>query len=292
MTYRRMVSAIFLTVAFAIAPTPALAAKCGGLNQKACRALKKGPVCQKWLRKVKKICRPCGDLNQRACPLLAKGKPCKPGLRKKARRCVKDDPKRAILAKARTSAKTLKPLLRSLGSVAKKIGNPRTIKEIKQAFKDKRPNKIHAIIKSAQTRAVTDGLKKEGFRSLTLGISSAASLAVGYSREAGAVTNIDATPPARLYVSKTWSGGIQFGVGNDLVLSAYTANPDSINGKSWAAIGNFDVGSGLGIVLYYDQQSLLLTGISVGVGIGSAGAGGAVGEATTTICPAKACNKL
>lgn len=327
MILRLMAAAIFVTIAFVsfstLAPTPALAAKCGGLNQKACPPLKKGPECNKWLMKVKKICRPCGALNQRACPplkkgpvckpwlmkvkkvckpcgglnqkacpVLAQGKTCKPGLRRKAGRCVKDDSKRAILAKAKKSAQKLRPLLRSLGNAVKKISNGRTIKEIQQAFKDKRPDKITLILAKARTRATANALKKAGFRSLTLGISSAAGLAVGYARETGGVTNVDGTTPAKLYVSKTWSGGIQLGVGNDLVLSAYTANPGRIAGKSWAAIGNFDVGSGLGVVLYYDKRSLLITGVSVGVGIGSVGAGGAVGEATTTICPARACDRL
>lgn len=322
-----MAAAIFLAVTFVsitmLAPTPALAAKCGGLNQKACPALNKGPVCQKWLtkvkkicrpcggrnqracpplkkgavckpwlRKVKKVCKPCGSLNQKACPALAKGKPCKPGLRRKAGRCVKDDSKRAIKNKAKKSAQKLKPLLRSLGTALKTISSARTIKDIRQAFKEKRPEKIAGILARARTRAMTNALKKAGFRSLTLGISSAAGLAVGYARETGGVTNVDGTTRAKLYVSKTWSGGIQLGVGNDLVLSAYTANPGGIAGKSWAAIGNYDVGSGLGIVLFYDKRSLLITGVSVGVGIGSVGAGGAVGEATTTICPARACNRL
>ena len=327
MLSRGMAAAIFLAAAFVsmstLASTPALAAKCGGLNQKACPPLKKGPVCKKWLRKVKKVCRPCGARNQRACPALkkgpvckpwlmkvkktckpcgglrqkacpalAKGRPCKPGLRRKAGRCVKDDSKRAILSKAKKSAQKLKPLLRALGTAVRKITNARTIKEIKQAFKDKRPERIALILAKARTRATAKALKKAGFRSLTLGISSAAGLAVGYARETGGVTNVDGTTPAKLYVSKTWSGGVQLGVGNDLVLSAYTSNPGRIAGKSWAAIGNYDVGSGLGVVLFYDKRSLLITGVSVGVGIGSVGAGGAVGEATTTICPARACNRL
>ncbi len=78
-------------------PQSALAKSCGGLNQRACPILKKGPQCDRGLRKVRGVCvrakskpkpiriiRPkpkkCGGLNEPACPLLKRGAPCKSGL--------------------------------------------------------------------------------------------------------------------------------------------------------------------------------------------------------------------
>lgn len=67
--------------------TPAQAADCGGKNQKACPAIKKGPQCGPWLHKdKKKICRPCGGKNQRACPAVKKGPQCKAWLSKDKRK--------------------------------------------------------------------------------------------------------------------------------------------------------------------------------------------------------------
>lgn len=84
--------AIFALSIFALpvtTATPALAKNCGGLNQRACPVLKRGPQCDRGLKKVKGFCRrvaprpqSCGGLNQRACPALKRGPRCQPGLKR------------------------------------------------------------------------------------------------------------------------------------------------------------------------------------------------------------------
>ncbi len=275
---------------------PAAAASCGGLNQKVCPVFKKGPQCHKWLHNVSKKCRPCGGLNQKACPIFTKGKACKPGLKWKLGKCVrkaqKVDKKAKILANARKTTRRLKPLLRKIGRVIKAINKNNAVKDIKDAFKTGRPDKVALVIQRIQRQIGKRALQKAGFRTVTLGISSGVGVGVAYARETGVAGDVNETRPPKLFVSKTWSGGIQAMVGNDVVISVYTDPNYRINGKSWTAIGSFDVGTGLGLVIYYDQKTFEPKGLTVAVGAGSVGGGGAVGRADTSICPSRACNKV
>jgi|GEM_PF-2069098 len=85
--------ALFLCMVLAVMVPGAAEAKlpkkseCSGLNQPACPAVYKGPVCDKGLGKFGKICRKCGGEAERACPAAAKGKPCFDGRMKIDGRC-------------------------------------------------------------------------------------------------------------------------------------------------------------------------------------------------------------
>lgn len=291
-----LICAFSLGFLFLGGPLPANAANCGGVNQKACPALKKGPQCNQWLAKVKKICRPCGGLHQKACPVLKKGKPCKPGLKWKLGKCVKKvakgNFKTRILQNARRTSTRLKPLIRKIGQVIKTLNKNKTFADIRSAFKTGRPDKAARIVQRLKKQIGKRALLKAGFRTLTLGISSNAGVGVAFARETGVAADVNERLPAKLFVSKTWSGGVQAMVGNDVVISAYSDNNNRINGKSWAAIGSFDVGSGLGLVIYYDKKTFEPKGLTVAIGAGSVGGGGAVGRADTALCPSRACNKV
>ncbi len=273
--------------------TPAQAA-CGGHNQKVCSVFKKGGMCRNWLTNVRGVCRPCGGQNQRACPITKKGKACKRGLKWKLGKCVKpkQSVKKKLLRDARTQAQRFKPMIRTIANTLRRVGNKQMIRRLKAALKSKDPNRIRSVIQDMQTRAVQTALQKAGFRTLSVGVQSSVSVAGGYGRETGLALPVNQRGRAPLYVSKTYFGGVILGVGNDLVMSAFTDNPNNVGGALYAAIGNFDVGSGVGVVLWYDKRTLLIKGVSVGIGIGSVGAGGAIGHGTTYLCPSRACNKV
>ena len=273
--------------------TPAQAA-CGGLNQKACPIFKKGGRCKSWLTTVRGKCRPCGGQNQRACPITKKGKACKRGLKWKLGKCIKpkQSVKKKLLKDAKIRAQRFKPMIKTIANALRRVGNKQMIRRLKAALKSKNPNRIRNVIQDMQTRAVRIALQKAGFRTLAVGVQSSISVAGGYGRETGVATPVNGRGHTPLYVSKTYFGGIILGVGNDLVMSAFSDNPNNIDGSLYAAIGNFDVGSGVGVVLWYDKRTLLIKGVSVGIGIGSVGAGGAVGHGTTYLCPSRACNKV
>lgn len=290
---------VIMLMLFAFSPfltsTSAYAA-CGGLNQKACPIFKKGPPCRTWLTKVNKICRPCGGLNQRACPIAKKGKSCKPGLKWKLGKCVKASKKKQLkvrlLQDAKQRVRRMKPLIRQIASILRRFNSKKTLRNIKSAVKSNNTVKMHRMMQDMKTRALQNALSKAGFRTMSVGVQSSAAIAGGYGRETGAAQDIYGNNRPTMYVSKTYFGGVIVGVGNDLVISAFTDGQTSINGSLYAAIGNFDVGSGVGLVLWYDKRSLMIKGISVGIGIGSVGAGGAVGHGTTYLCPSQACNRV
>lgn len=273
--------------------TPAQAA-CGGYNQKACPIFKKGSVCRNWLTNVRGICRPCGGQNQRACPITKKGKACKRGLKWKLGKCIKpkQSVKNKLLRDAKVRAQRFKPMINTIANTLRRVGNKQMVRRLNAALKSKDPARIRNVIQDMQTRAVRVALQKAGFRTLAVGIQSSVAVAGGYGRETGLALPVSGRGHAPLYVSKTYFGGVILGVGNDLVMSAFTDNPNNVGGALYAAIGNFDVGSGVGVVLWYDKRTLLIKGVSVGIGIGSVGAGGAIGHGTTYLCPSRACNKV
>lgn len=291
---------VIVLMLFALAPfltSTSAHAACGGLNQKACPVFKKGPQCRAWLTNVKGACRPCGGLNQRACPITKKGKACKPGLKWKLGKCTKPKANKAqkklqLLNDAKRQAQRLKPLIRQIASVLRRFKGKKTIRNIKTALKSKNPIKMQRTMQEIKTRALQDALTRAGFRTMTVGVQSSLAVAGGYGRETGAAQDVYGRNRVNMYVSKTYYGGVIAGVGNDLVISAFTDTQHNIGGSLYAAIGNFDVGSGVGLVFWYDKRSFRIKGFSVGIGIGNVGAGGAVGHGSTYLCPSRACEKV
>jgi hypothetical protein len=268
-----------------VGPPLAQAASCGGLNQRACPLLKRGPQCGQWLVNVNKFCRPCGGLNQRACPIIAKGPTCKPGLSRKNNRCVKATPTVAskILNDAKRRARQLKPLINRLVALVRTISRSK-IGRIKALLKAKNPDDVRKVIESTPDIAATYALMKRlGFNTMTVGIESSGSLGVGYARETGASLDINKRARPRLYVTNSFFGGVIANVGNDIVVSAYQAHNGQISGPALGALGSFDVATGVGITIWYQKTTLRVMGVSVNVGIGNIGAGGAVVDAKTKV---------
>jgi hypothetical protein len=263
----------------------AQAAPCGGLNQRACPLLKKGPQCGQWLVNVNKFCRPCGGLNQRACPIIAKGPTCKPGLSRKNNMCVeaKSTAASKILNDAKRRAQQLKPLINNLAALVRTIGRSKMAR-IKALLKAKKPDDVRKVIESTGDIAATYMLMKRlGFNTMTVGIESSGSIGVGYARETGASLDINKRARPRLYVTNSFFGGVIANVGNDIAISAYKSGNGAIGGPALGALGSFDVGTGVGITIWYNKVTLQAIGVSVNVGIGNVGAGGAVVDAKTTV---------
>jgi len=118
---------------------------------------------------------------------------------------------------------------------------------------------------------------------MTVGIASSGAVLYGRAIETGASLDANRQRAPRLYQSTVESLGIQVQVGNDLVMSGFISANDAIGGRAYGATGNFDVGSGTGVTLWYDVRTLALIGFSVGMGIGSVGGGGAFLDANTTV---------
>ncbi len=252
---------------------------CGGLNQQACMVASKGTVCKQWLRRVKGACRPCGGRRQQACMVGAKGSVCKSRFIRSHGICVTraDAGKIArIMDDAKHRVRRLKPLIDNMAALLRKIGK-RPISNIKLLVKKGKPEDIARILLGGPQINTTFALmRKFGFNTTTLGVELSVSLVGGYARETGGSIDINKRARARLYAANTVMAGIVANVGNDLVFSAYTAKNDRIGGPLLGALGSFDVGSGVGITLWYDTETLIVQGVSVNIGIGNIGAGGAV----------------
>lgn len=280
--------ALILAAALAFAPA-AEAAPCGGLNQPVCKKFP-NPLkaqCGQWLRNVKGHCRPCGGRNQHACPVLAKGPVCKPGLERRGGTCVtaRDDLKDRMLADARQRARRLKPLIDSIAAFAHGFGRAKTAR-VKAAIKSRNAGTVRSeVIGDPRAFAMKRLMLRFGFNTMTVGIESSASLVGGAMRETGAAMDLNEQAGPRLYVANSVLGGIIANVGNDVAISAWTAHNGAIAGPAWGALGSFDVGTGVGITIWYAKRTLQPIGVSVNIGIGNVGAGGAVVHATTWLCP-------
>jgi hypothetical protein len=125
---------------------------------------------------------------------------------------------------------------------------------------------------------------------MTLGIESSASFGAGAMRETGASMDLHEQAGPKLYVANSVLGGVIANVGNDIAISAFAARNGAINGPAWGALGSFDVGTGIGITIWYAKQTLQPIGVSVNIGIGNVGAGGAIVHVNTWLCPPD-CNK-
>lgn len=258
--------------------TVAMAASCGGLNQKACAALKKGPRCQQFLRKKGKICRPCGGVNQRSCPVVIGFKICRPGLKLNFGKCVQE--KHAILGKSKAQYKKWEPTIKAIIAARNII----TIKQVRALVKARNPRQFQRALESnPRIELLYKSLKVAGFKTFTVALESSGSAGVGYARETGATLDVRQRKTARLYTTNSFYGGVVANVGNDLVFSAYTANHDRIGGKALGALGSFTVGSGVGVTIWYEPKTLRAIGFSINVGVGSVGAGGAVVTAKTRV---------
>lgn len=272
------------SAAFIATPKSAEARACGGLNQKACSVLRKHPGCRAWLSNQRGRCRPCGSLRQRACPLLKRGSPCKSGLRVKRGRCQQHVAKpnnSKILAKARIQIRKWRPVIRSMGGFARGMTR---VRQVRALLKARRPIDVQrAIEMDPNIQNTYRALKRLGFNTMTIGIESSVSVGAGYARETGTSLDVHQRARGRLYVANSFYGGIVGNVGNDIVISAFTARNGNIGGPALGAMGSFDIGSGVGITIWYDKRTLRAIGISVAIGAGSVGGGGAVVSTKTRV---------
>ena len=213
-----------------VAVTPAEAARCGGLNQKACPAIRKGPVCNRWLRKVKKVCRPCGGLNQRACAVVAKGRVCKPGLRRKKGRCVpRGNDNAALRARAKKLTRMNKPHIAALASVRKCLNQPGRKKNFVRAIKKRDTNRAAQVANQcisvdtkrklrARPLGVTEGDDDKFFNTLSVGVGGTGSFIIGGALDAGIVFDFNRWWHVRLYTNREFIFGYGFNVGADVVV--------------------------------------------------------------------------
>jgi hypothetical protein len=274
---------------FAVASL-AEAASCGGLNQQACKKFPNPlqPACQQWLHDVKGVCHPCGGQREQACPILAKGPPCKPPLSTTHGVCVtKEDAGKIarISSQSKQHAQKWKPLINQMVALLRRIGNSKTKSNVSNFAKAHKPERIRDLINQDPTAPAVAALMRQlGFNSMTLGIESSVSFVGGYARETGGSFETDLhTPGAKLYATNSFFGGIIANVGNDLVISAYTAHYDQVGGQLIGAVGSFDIATGVGVTIWYNTRTFEANGVSVNIGIGNIGGGGAFAFADTKV---------
>jgi hypothetical protein len=217
----------------------------------------------------------------------AKGPVCKPPYIRSHGICVTraDASKHArILADAKRQVRKLKPLIDKMAAVLRKIGKSRTITNIKRSVKSGKPEQIARILTGqSETEGLFRLMRRAGFNTTTLGIESSGSFGAGYARETGGSIDINKRARTRLYTANSFLGGYVANVGNDVVISAYTARNDDIGGALLGAYGSFEVGSGVALTIWYDTHTLLVQGLSVNIGVGNVGAGGAFVYVSTKV---------
>lgn len=185
-----------------------------------------------------------------------------------------------MLKKAKQQYKKWKPTIQLIAA-SRKIISPRQIKAL---IKARNPRQFQRALEShPRVQLLYEALKSTGFRTLTVGLESSGSLGVGYARETGASLDTAQRHKPRLYWANSAYGGGIANVGNEIVLSAYTARNADIGGKALGAMGSFNVGSGVGVTIWYNPSDLYPIGFSINLGIGSIGAGGAVASARTRV---------
>jgi hypothetical protein len=270
--------------------TPAAAAPCGGLNQRACPPLKKGPVCKQWLRKVNKTCRPCGGLNQKACAVLAKGRVCKTGLTKKRGKCVrKRNDKAAYRAQAKTLAEKSKSHLPVLNSVRTCLNQSARKKKFANAVKKRNKTgaaQIASACVSDDTRrqlqarplGVSGGSADKFFNTLSIGVGGGGMVIVGGAVDAGIVIDLNRKWHVRFYTNSESSFGAGANVGLDVIvgLGRDLLNRGLYRNLAVVAAGKYFAGGGVAVVFDYGNplKEDLFDGFAVS---GGAGAGAEIG---------------
>ena len=287
-------------LAIAGLPAPAEAANCGALNQRPCTIIQRIPSCDSGLVEdfSKNLCvrqaapptpKPlnCGALNQRPCTVVERIPSCNNGLIEDFAkgRCVQPNTQfDQIRRDAEAKARRLAPIIRDLAVAMGPLSNAQTLAQLTQLINARKPEDVRRIVEGTPRIANTYRLLRElGFNTMTVGIASSGAVLYGRALETGASLDTNRQRPPRMYQSKVELAGIQVQVGNDLVMSGYISPNDAIGGHAYGATGEFDVGTGTGVTLWYNDRTLALIGFSVGMGIGSAGGGGAFLDSNTTV---------
>jgi hypothetical protein len=288
---RGLLAAVMLAALSAvIVPATSMSAQaksCGGLNQKACNWLKKGPECDAWLYKTQGRCRPCGGKGQRHCPIIKRGKACKPGLGISHGRCVAESGtvlgkiKSALtphlVSQAKAETKKRANMVKAIADMLMRaMPRGREARDIIKAIHRKDPLAVQTILLNKPSmRDAFRQMRWAGFHTATVGIESSAAYGVGVGHETGVSMDLEFKRTLRLYTTTSLAGGYYFSGGNDLVISALRPRNDAIGGHTIGTVAEFDVGSGGGVNMWFTPKPFDFAGFAVGVGIGSVGGGGA-----------------
>lgn len=227
----------------------------------------------------------CGGLNQRTCKVWDRKPACKPGLKKKWGKCVRGSSKKdRMIQAAIRKARQLAPTIRQMAIAFSPLGRGRTLLNLKRLAKARRAIDIQRIVESDPRISSTYRLLRQtGHRAMTVGLSSGGALLVGGGLETGASLDTYRRRPAYLYQSKAFSVGAQAAVGNDIAVSAWKSRNHCIHGKAVGVIVSGDLGTGAGVVIWFDGRTGRYAGFSTLVGAGSIGGGAAVVKAKTTV---------
>lgn len=309
-------------------PIPPKQLNCGKLGQYACKVTVTRPkACDFGLHRDKNTRRcvknqnqfekqyNCGKLNQVACKItIRRPKMCDFGLHKdrKTGRCVRNKVNPlTIISTAKNIANEsvslikimgtgaqcvlLKPLTKTADFISGKQREPRIIKAFKQLIEEKDVNAALRIGSSPCIKKVVSAAAREGYKTVTVGVSSGGAFIGGAFLDTGFAYDIKALnryykkqtntlPVPTLYQAKGGSVGAQAGGGNALSLGLYKstnlANPRGSKTHGATLTGALVAGVGTG-VWFNDDGSL--DGISATLTTGGAEVEAAYNRLTTSI---------
>lgn len=300
----RFVAIFALFLGFGLMPltfsSTAEAASCGGKNQKACPALKKGPQCSAWLAKDKrKICRPCGGFKQKACPVLKAGKVCKDGLKKKRGMCVVNDKKasRKFLKQITGLVKKNTSHVNALGdfhSCLKKKGRKRALRK---AIKSKNSRAASRVINTcltadirrklrAKPRGLSAGRNPNYFNTLSVGLGGGVIVGIGASGDSGVVISLNGSG-LKFYTNREFSYGLGLSVGADMNagISRQVLSAGTDRGRAIAASGRYI--AGLGVAVDFSQHAFpkwnRFDGFTISGGLGGGAEIGTIYKSTARV---------
>ncbi|MBS8229198.1 hypothetical protein [Vannielia litorea] len=290
---------VALGLAFsALAPASrAEASSCGGNGQKAC-ALEAAtaPRCGAWLHEVGGTCRPCGDAGLNACAWRSVEMSCRAGLANHFGRCVALDgavtrPARLDLGqifgghraeKLRWAASQYLAMIEeAAGEVRRALPEPRAASALVAALEARDSASVkHILAASPAFQDSLDTLERMGFNTVTIGLQSAEGN--GVVTETGFSIDLGFTWAPRLYTTAAIGTEAEVAEGQELVFTFLKAGNTRIGGTAYGTVTAPEADSAP-LTMWFSENPFDFTGFSLGLGVSTMWAGGAVSYAETKL---------
>ena len=229
-----------VALAGSLAPTPAQAGKCGGLNQRTCTVFERpgkpcdgnlrmtspvGGKCVRRAAKPKPKPRACGGRNQAACTVLQRpGRPCDNGLiltKAIGGRCIaKTFDQDKVLRSASRQLEALRAVTACMGQRDRKASFKRFVDQRATAAATRL---VETQCLTPQRRAdlrrpVSDGGGgTKTFNTLTIGIGAGVQVIGSVAVDSGIAIDLNGKRKARFYTNAALGAGVGIGIGADVI---------------------------------------------------------------------------
>jgi hypothetical protein len=245
------------------------------------------PSCNRTLAEVRDRCTTCGGKAQIPCPASVRVPSCDTGLIEDFARgqCITlTNPADKFRAKAEAEARAIAPLIAEIWLGFGPLARQENLRTLEAVIRANNMLDFQRRVESQRRIATTYALlARYGYNTMTVGVSGGGSLGYGRFKEKGLSFDVTKRAPAYVYTSDFRSGGIQASFGVDLTVSAFFDRNGCIEGKAVGIGGGFDVGTGHGVVMWFDFQNERFLGFTTNSGLASVGGGGFAGEGITRV---------